>query len=142
MKRMIIFLLTFIFLIGTTLTPAFATDCFTTITETQNARSYAHELYTDITNTYTKIESAGNYARSNTIRIEYLQDCDNLNRRVSFKVVEHKFLAEDEEYYVTLSVGEHDIITLDHTGNNYTIYAKFENSTNGRIKTLTCLYKA
>lgn len=144
MKFMIAFLATFSLLIGTISTPVFATDVFLiTNDETYNTRSYAHELYTNITNEYTKIESAGNYARSDTIRIDYLEDCSGLNRRVSFKVVEHKaFSSNDPEYYVTLSEGEHDIITLETKGNNFTIYAKFDTPTNGTIKTLTCLYRA
>ena len=107
--------------------------------------SYVHTIYTEInSSSYTKVEKSGNYAWSNKIKIEYLADTDGPGRIVTFKVVEHLFL-NDEDNITVFDLEENGTpktITI-RTGNNFTVYAKFKDSSSGtgEIKTRVSLYR-
>lgn len=105
-------------------------------------QSYVHMLETSINgNDYTKIESSGNYARSNTIKVEYNSTESGVNKTVHFMIVEHMAFTADEVYEFNLSVGQSKIIHLTKTGNNFTIKAMLVNNGTETITTTTSLYR-
>lgn len=105
-------------------------------------QSYVHMLETSINGSdYTKIESSGNYARSNAIKVEYNSTKSGANKTVHFMIVEHMAFTADEVYEFNLSVGQSKIIHLTKTGNNFTIKAMLVNIGTETITTTTSLYR-
>lgn len=103
---------------------------------------YEHTLFTTInSNNYTKIESSGNYARSNAIKVEYISTESNSDKCVRFIVEEHMAFTADKVYEFELSVDGEHIVHLKKTGNNFTIKAMLVDPGIETIETKTTLYR-
>lgn len=68
---------------------------------------------------------------------------NGFGREVEYLIIEHMAFSADKEYKFILKEGEANSIKLYHTGNNFTVKAKFTNANivSCKIKTRISLFK-
>lgn len=143
LKRLICALLVIVLVFSCSTTSAFAV-------ENKNdfeINSYDKTISTTIkSNDWTKVIYSSNMARSDTITITLNNDGNSTQQyTIRYKIVEHMAAPDVDDIVTTYNIkeGNSKTHTLNTTGNNFTIYAKYYTAgITGTIESRIMLYQS